>query len=48
MSSKMLLIILHYETRFAITQSAPENPANRAFFTPQPIKRIAECPEVSL
>ncbi len=46
-SSKMLLIFLHYETRFAITPLRLKTPTNRTFFTPQPVKRIAECTEVS-
>ena len=43
----MLLIFLHYETRFAISSVHLKTPANRAFFTHQPVKRIAECTEVS-
>ena len=45
-SINMLLIILYYETRFAITRSAAGPPANSVFSTPQPVKRIAECTEV--
>ena len=43
----MLLNFLHYETHFAISSLHLKTPANRAFFTPQPVKRIAECTEVS-
>ncbi len=43
----MLLIFLYYETRFVLTPLRLKTPANRAFFTPQPVKRIAECTEVS-